>query len=1042
MKKSFYPLEKTKLSRKGLYALCILFLISVSGTLFAQEQHSYKGTVRDASGETIPGVNVIEQGTTNGTITDIDGNFLLTLPKQTATLSFSFVGYKTISMEVAAGNDIQVTLQPTSTELDALMVVGYGVKKKSDITGAIGQVEGEQMESLPISNATQALQGRVAGVNVLANSGAPGAGMNVRIRGLSTNGNGNPLYIVDGMRTTDINNIAPGDIASIEVLKDAASAAIYGAEAANGVILISTKKGGKTVKGSGALITYDFQYGFQSPDKLPTMMGANDWAKYINEQDLGYDIPSSSISTNWLDEVTSTAPMQKHYLSFSGGNEQSTYLTSISYFNQDGIVGKETSNFERITARFNGEHQVKSWLKIGTNASFTHSEQQGFKEDDVYGGIINDALLFDPSTPVTYTGALPDFVQDAVNQDLPLVVNQDGEYYGISKWVGGEIVNPAAALAIEKGKNKTNRFQGTMYGTISPIENLNITTRFGIDYNTNDYNTWFPTYYFNSERSNTNPSKRINKWQNMTWLWENFADYSITLGDQHNFKFMVGTSAQRISENWLNSWTSGMFLEDENFNQHGDIEIDGKVAGNRSEKTLNSYFGRISYNFDSKYLIDFTMRRDGTSLLSEDNRWGIFPSVSAGWIMSNEDFLADNSTISFAKLRASWGKNGSLSNLTVDQFRSLITTSGIIYPRPDGGFYTGAEPELLANPELKWETSRQIDFGIDLRFFNDRFGLSMDYFNKKTIDLLTISSPPLSVGNYAPFANAGDVVNKGFEFDINMRNYENPLTYDITLNLATLSNEVTYLNPLLKFQPGTDIGTGWHSATAMEEGQPVWYFRGYETNGIFQNQAEIDSYKTENQGLAGYDPKPGDPIVVDVNGDGLINEDDMTNIGDPHPDIILGLNLNFTFKNFDFNTFVQGSFGSDIILGFNRIDRATSNRPQFFFDDRWTGDGSTNTWFRANSTDPYAYTSDLMVFSGDYVRFKQIQLGYTLPEKLIKKMKLKKLRCYISLDDFITITDYPGMDVEAGSSNYNSQGIDRGVYPTAKKVLLGLQLSL
>jgi len=333
-------------------------------------------------------------------------------------------------------------------------------------------------------------------------------------------------------------------------------------------------------------------------------------------------------------------------------------------------------------------------------------------------------------------------------------------------------------------------------------------------------------------------------------------------------------------------------------------------------------------------------------------------------------------------------------------------------------------------------------FGFDLRFFNDKMGFSVDYYNKKTIDLLTISSPPLSVGNYAPFANAGDVVNRGFEFEVNVRDYESAFTYDVSLNVATLHNEVTYLNPLLDFQPGTNIGTGWYSATAMEEGLPIWYFRGFETAGIFQNQAEIDAYKTEHQGLPGYDPVAGDPIVVDVNGDGMINEDDMTDIGNPHPDIILGMNINFTYKNFDFNTFLQGSFGNDIIMGWNRIDRATSNRPQSFFDDRWTGDGSTNDWFRANSTNPYAYNSDLMVFSGDYVRFKQIQLGYTLPESLVNKLRLKKLRCYVSLDDFITITNYPGMDPEAGSRNNNSQGIDRGVYPVAKKVILGLQLSL
>jgi len=347
---------------------------------------------------------------------------------------------------------------------------------------------------------------------------------------------------------------------------------------------------------------------------------------------------------------------------------------------------------------------------------------------------------------------------------------------------------------------------------------------------------------------------------------------------------------------------------------------------------------------------------------------------------------------------------------------------------------------LLANPELTWETSEQIDLGFDIRFLEGKLAFSADYFNKKTKDLLTPGSPPLSVGNKAPFVNAGDVVNKGFEFEVDWLAGEGDFKYNIGLNLTTLKNEVTYLNPLLERVSGSAVGTGW-TATYFEEGQPIWYFRGYQTDGIFQNQAQIDQYVADN-GLQGYAPVPGDPIVVNTNGDNIINEDDQTYIGDPHPDVLFGANFNFYYKQFDLNLFLQGTIGNDILMGWNRTDRSTSNRPEFFYEDRWTGEGSTNDWFRADPSNPYAYNSDLMIFDGSYMRIKQIQLGYTLPNKITNDINIDNVRFYLSLDDYFTFTKYPGMDVEAGSNDDNSQGIDRGVYPIPKKFMMGLQISL
>lgn len=1025
---------KTHFMRRVLM-LGLLFL-GLASTAIAQTVYTYTGTVKDSNGETLPGVNVYEEGTTNGTTSDINGAFTLQSPNATTVLTFSFVGFLPKQVEAAASQTLNVVLDENVVALQEVMVIGYGTQKKSLVTGAISKVDAKELQSLPATNVDQAIQGRVAGVNVLPNSGSPGSALKVRIRGTGTNGNSDPLYIVDGMRAGDISRIDPSDIASVEILKDAASAAIYGAEAANGVVMITTKSG---AAGQGK-INYNFQYGIQTPGKLTEVMDANQWTTWINEANTGVTVPENpQYNTNWMDEITSTAPMQKHYLSFAGGNDKSRYMVSGSYFNQDGIVGKENSNYERLTLRFNSSHDIKPWLEVGNNFTYANVKREAVVEDDEFGGLVVDALAMDPTTPVVFpNGTLPEFAQNALNDGYNLLQDSDGNYYGLSDFTKGEVANPLAKLQIEKGKTTTNNLFGNIYAKLKPVKGLSITTRAGIDYTEQLYSTWYPTYWFSSERNNTTPNTRDNTNTWYTWVWENFATYDMNF-DKHNISLLAGTSAQSYKHNYLNTLSGPMFVEDDNYAQHGAVEIDGKVAGTKEIKNLNSYFGRASYNYDGKYMLDVAVRADGSSLFAQNNKWGYFPSVAAGWIVTEEDFF-NSGVIDFFKVRASWGQNGSLSNLGPDQFRSLITTAGIKYPKPGGGFYTGAEPELLANPELTWETSEQIDFGVDLRFMEGKLTFSADYFNKKTMDLLTPGSPPLSVGNNAPFVNAGDVVNKGFEFEVGWREMENELKYTIGLNVTTMKNEVTFLNPLLERVSGAGVGTGW-TASYFEEGQPIWYFRGYQTDGIFQNQAQIDQYIADN-GLEGYAPVPGDPIVVNTNGDEVINADDQTYIGDPHPDVLFGANFNFIYRNFDLNIFLQGSVGNDILMAWNRTDRSTYNRPAFFFEDRWTGEGSTNDWFRADPSNPYAYNSDLMVFDGSYMRIKQIQLGYTLPKKITNTLDIDNVRLYVSLDDYFTFTKYPGMDVEAGSNDNNSQGIDRGVYPVPKKFMMGLQISL
>lgn len=1014
-----------------------MLLLSVTSTLFAQDVYNFSGVVNDETGQPLPGVNVIEKGTSNGTISDIDGTFTLNSTKKEIVVDFSMVGYLNIEQTLVSGTSASIVMKENVETLGEVLVVGYGTQKKANITGSIAKMGSKELEELPTTTVGEALQGRVAGVNVTSTSGAPGATQKVVIRGVATNGSTQPLYVVDGMATGNIDNIEPSDVESISVLKDAASAAIYGAEAANGVVIITTKSGNA---GPGK-IEYNMQMGIQSVGNYTKPMDAASYATWVNEAGVGVEIPTNSVNnTQWMDEILNNAFMQRHNLSFSGGTEKGTYYISGAYMNQDGVIGKDKSNFERFNLRTNLTQQVKPWVKVGANLGYTHSKRSSLSEDSEFGGIVSSAAMMDPLTPTIYSGALPEYAQGALDAGNTLLQNADGAYYGVSEYVKGEIANPLAQIELAKGNTKSDHFMGNVYLTLGDEswKGFKFTTRASADVNNQLYHTWNPTYWFSSERMNTQTSIRDNTDNWFTWMWENYVSYDKTFAGKHNLSVVAGISAKQYTHKYLTTLSGPMFAEGDDFAQHGDVEIDGKLSGNLLDTRTNSYFARASYDYEGKYLLQAVLRRDGTSLLGTDNRWGNFPSVSAGWIISREKFW-NVKFIDLFKVRASWGTNGNLSSLSPDQFRSLIVSSGIQYPMPGGGYYTGAEPELLANPELVWASSQQLDIGFDMNLLGDKLTFGVDYFNKKTKDLLVPGTPPPSVGNYAPFVNAGDVTNKGIEIELGYRNYDNKFKYDVTANMTFLNNEVTYLNPLLDRVGGAQVGTGW-TASYLELNQPVWFFRGYKTNGIFQNEAQIAAYKEANGGLAGYDPVPGDPIVVNTNGDDLINDEDQTNIGNPHPKFTWGTYFNFSYSGFDLKMFIQGVHGQDVLMGWNRYDRSTSNRPQFFFDDRWTGEGSTNERPRAEQSSPYIYNSDLMVFKGSYVKIRQIQLGYTVPKKLFKD-NINRLRLYVSLDDYFTFTNYPGMDPVAGSGNDNSLGIDRGYYPTPRKVLFGLSFS-
>lgn len=1031
--------------RKGLVWLFSLFLCLFSISTYAQE-YQVTGRVTDATDNPLPGINIIIKGTTTGTITDLDGNYVLNLPTSEATVVFSAVGYVSQEFIVTANQVADIVLAEDITGLEEIVVVGYGIQKKSLVTGAISSIDNEDMVS-SVQRVEQALQGKAAGVTVLPSSGAPGAGIKVRIRGTGSNGNAEPLYIIDGMKSGDMNYLNPDDIESIEVLKDAASSAIYGTEGANGVVIITTKSG---VKGKSS-VDYSFSYGKQYAPNMPSLMNAEQYSIFMNEIYSAAENPTipnpvnfeGVEGTNWFDESFEPAPMMQHNLSFSGGTEKSTYLLSAGYLSQDGIVGRDKSSFDRITVRFNSKHDVKKWLEVGNNIAFTNSNRKAIEEDDGFSGVVNSMIMMDPTIDATYPADnLPTYMQDLVDAGQPLVKDGAGNYYGLSPWLStGEIYNPLIRIANNKDLTTDNKLLGSAYATLKPIEGLSITSRVGVDVAYQSFNSWSPSFYANSESLNTSPMLELDEKRWATWLWENFASYTKSINN-HNFTALVGMSAQQYKYNNIETESGPMLREEEAFRypDHVATEANDDVDGTLETITMQSYFGRLSYDYEGKYMLEATIRRDGSSLFGPEKQWGNFPSFSAGWLLSKEDFWPVDQ-INYFKIRASWGKNGSVSNLTPDNFLALMTSTNIVYPNGSDVLLPGAEPELVPTPDLGWEESVQTDIGLDLRAWNGKATFSFDYFNKTTKNLLTNGTPALSVGLAPSFVNAGDVENKGFEFELGYHENIGDLAININANLTHLKNQVTYLNETATSIGGADLPT-LGTLTYFELGQPVWYFKGFETAGIFADQPQIDQWLIDNNITdATYTPQPGDPIVVNHVDDGTINDQDMTNIGSPQPSLLYGLNLNLVYKGIDFNMFMQGVTGNDIFMGFIRADRGRVNRLEYFYENRWTPTQTNASFPRADYLGAQYLKSDLMVQNGAYLKIRQIQLGYTLPESFVSKFKISKARLYVSLNDFFTFTKYKGIDPEVGSGEDNRQGVDFGMYPVSKKVLGGISVS-
>ncbi|KAB8154217.1 SusC/RagA family TonB-linked outer membrane protein [Kordia sp. TARA_039_SRF] len=1009
------------MKNKFLKHFFLILLLSSFSILSAQD---ISGVVSDATGP-VPGVNVSVKGTNNGTATNFDGEYTIKNVKSTDILVFSYVGYKTQEIPVGEQTTINVTLESDQNALDEVVVVGYGAKKKSLVTGAISSVDAEDIKSVSNQRVEQALQGRTSGVTVSSSSGSPGSGARIRIRGTGSSGSSEPLFIVDGMKVSNIDNIPPSDIENLEVLKDAASAAIYGTEGANGVIIITTKSG----KGKDVKVNFSSQLGFQFLNSDIELMNASQFVTYMNEAGVT-SVVDNGIDTNWIDEVFDTAFMQRYDVSLSGEAAGISYYASIAHTDQDGIVAKENSSFKRTALRLNLKTDVTKWFEAGVSATTSFIKRRGVQENNDTRGVIQNALVIDPLTPVTYApGTVPQEVFDrAANNgfpDVPVLRDSNGNVYGYPTYSTGEVLNPVAFADVNRTLNRNNQFLSTIYGKFTIMEGLTFTSRFGYEYGDFHNENTIRPYFVASEAQNTTYTMSESRVRTERWLWENFASYTKSIGN-HNFALLAGYSAEDFEVPTIVSRSGSVAIPDfPGF----DLDLPGYTIDDRTANivtfrdNLVSMYGRLSYDYAGKYLFEASFRRDRSDKFPSANKAGNFPAVSAGWVLSKEDFWKEDSFVNYLKVRGSWGQNGNKSNLSGNSDIISITRNinglPIDYLGQGGAQITG-----FANTNLVWETSTQTNFGIDLRALDNKLRFSVDYFNKTTEDLIVSDGSlitPGSAGFTSNEFNAGTIVNKGFEFELGYANNDNAFKYQINANLSTLDNEVT---EILFLPPGTSIrGAGApqndDGITRFTEGLPAWYFFGYQTNGV--------------------DPATGELRRVDTDGDGNITNADKTFIGSPHPDVLFGGNIGMQYKAFDFNLQFQGSLGNDIFTSYNQPSRPITNKPVHYFDDRWQNPGDVAA-FPSSATITDAYDTDLMVEDGSYMRIKQIQLGYTLPQRISEKLHVNNLRLYVSLDDYFTFTKYRGLDPEIGNFGFNDIGVDRGYYPTAARMIFGLAL--
>lgn len=1016
----------------SLAALILLF--GASSGLWAQTI-SVGGTVVDGD-MPLPGVSVTVKGSYAGTATDLDGKFTLTA-ESGATLVFSYIGYLRQELTVAnTVSDLKVELKPDVAGLEEAVVIGYGNQQRSKISGAVTTVDIKEATSIPVLRTEQALQGRAAGVQVTQNSGQPGSTQTIRIRGLGSINNSDPLFIVDGIPSGGIDYLNPSDIESISILKDAASTAIYGARGANGVVLITTKKGSR---GSKATLTYDSYVGTQEPWKYMALLNAEEYATLMNESRAaaglsalpGLTDPASlGEGTNWQDAMFQRAPMANHSVLYTNGTETSSIAMGASHFSQDGIIGGEKGRFERTTFRVNSEQQAGDRFRVGQNVTFTNIKRNALAENNEFATPVLRALNIDPVTPVT---------------------RPDGTY-AYTDYIDSDIVNPINQIEQTYDNWTTNRFVGNVFGEMDLTPNLKFRSSVNVDLALGSQKIFFPTFdlaLFPGDpnrpatefREVNSLTRAENKWS--TWQWENTLTYTKEFENEDKLQVIAGYSALESSATSITASRDSLATNDANYAfLSNSLNVAPQVPRSSdgiSETAWLGQFVRATYDLGKEWSLMGTLRYDGSSRFGLNNRFGLFPSFSAAWNLTERPWFAEKDWIDFFKVRGSWGRNGNAE--IGDYAYNPVIVNGLNYTLGGEQAQTiGSGPVAIANPDLKWETGEQINLGVDADFMDGRWNLIFDIYEKNTLDMLAYVPNPGTAGLEPGPSNVASARNRGAELAIGYQGGENDFTYNLNANISMYRNEVTDLGAPVDSlnQPlftGNVFGSGDFVAIT-DIGLPIATFWGFETSGIYQTDEEAMADTSQVNAVA------GDVIFVDQNGDGVINNEDKVVIGNPHPDFTYGFTAGAKYKNFDFNLFLQGSHGNDIYKGMFRYDLNTTNLPISALD-RWTGEGTSYDTPRVTHSDlnQNNRVSDRFIEDGSYLRIKSLMVGYTLPSNTLERLGISKFRVYASANNLFTFTPYSGLDPEIGTRGTLEIGIDRGFYPSPRIYNLGINVT-
>ena len=1047
--------------------LIVLLILFTTGKIVAQ---NITGTVVDVQDEAIPGVSVVVKGTSNGTVTDAQGHFELNnvADASNKTLTFVYLGYQTKEEAIGQNTHFNIVLHENLQQLDAVVVIGYGVQKKSVVTGAISQVTSSSIDNKQITRLDQALQGMTSGVTVAQSSGAPGAAQTIRIRGTTSINNSDPVYVVDGVvMNGGIEYLNPNDISSIEVLKDAGSAAIYGTRAANGVIIITTKKGNLNTP---TRINYDMQMGIQGPVNKVKLTNATQYAMLRNESVINdggmVPFPSPAIygtGTNWQDEIFSdNAQYQNHHISLNGGSDKSTYFLALGYIGQNGIVSPSLTYNDRWSLTTNTSFKVGKYVTVGENLSYTYSKSflGNMSANTEFGGPLTSALNMDPITPVYV-----DATTGATYPQYALQTN-DGRYYGISQYVGQEATNPVAWEQAQAGYDWSHNIIGNGYINVNPIQGLNLRTQINVKKAFWGHEGFTPLYYLNANTNNTNQVSHVrNTEQNLTWNWDNTISYDKKIG-LHSLGIMAGMSA--LKQNAQHSYITYLGEPVTNFDDasfHYNLPLEQRIGSADDDQIygLVSYFGRLTYNYDERYLFMGILRRDGSTRFGSNNRWGTFPSVQLGWVVTREKFFPEETALDNLKIRLSYGTVGNDMSLTDFQFTSIISGGGNKnYVFGNNNLAIGYSPSAPSNPDLKWEQTRSLDAGFDAILLKN-FTLTFDYYYKKTKGMLMQVQIPGYVGySVQPWANVGDLSNKGVELEAGYaKNFGRDFRLNVKGNISYNTNEVTFLGDGKEY---LDNGAIWQNSayplTRIAVGQPAGAFYGFKNLGTFKSQDEINAYgyTDSNGNFQLYQPnaQPGDfkwwknPDNPDDGGKGVIGQGDRTFTGDPTPHWMYGLTLNFGWRNWDLMAFGQGVWGNQIFQAYRRLDITNANYPIEALN-AWTILNPNSNYPRLSDRDPngnFNNPSNFYLQSGAYFRLKTLQVGYSLPKAWMSAIGFQRVRIYGSVSNLFTVTKYTGYDPEIGGKtginqngkNTENYGIDYAIYPQAKTFVLGLNV--